>query len=204
MGSAKGWMARALKTRLGLVRRTTTRVSLGERTLEAVGFIPRTDDYDDAWNFLLSAEATQVVDLGANKGQASLLMAIHGSVERVLLVDANPRALALAAENMIRNGFAEKSVFACTFCGETDDDEIDLYTVGAGAAGSRFPGHAVTAGRAGASISVRTTTLDTLCERMGMEPSYVKIDVEGAESDVLAGAGRVIDALRPRVLVEMH
>jgi hypothetical protein len=43
-------------------------------------------------------------------------------------------------------------------------------------------------------VEVDTTTLDALIERFGM-PSFVKIDVEGAEPEVLAGLSRPVAGL---------
>ncbi len=49
-------------------------------------------------------------------------------------------------------------------------------------------------------IDVRVSTLD---EEIGeIVPGIVKIDVEGAELDVLRGAARVLDALRPLLILE--
>ena len=45
-----------------------------------------------------------------------------------------------------------------------------------------------------ASTSVETTTLDSLIARFGL-PAFVKIDVEGSESDVLAGLNQPVPAL---------
>lgn len=44
--------------------------------------------------------------------------------------------------------------------------------------------------------AVQLTTLDTLCERLSITPTFVKMDAEGAEPEVLAGAQRVLEGLR--------
>jgi FkbM family methyltransferase len=58
----------------------------------------------------------------------------------------------------------------------------------------------------GASIDVRTMSIDDFCEQTGVAPSVIKIDVEGAELDVLAGARRTIQSAGDRLalFVEMH
>jgi hypothetical protein len=55
------------------------------------------------------------------------------------------------------------------------------------------------------SIPVVTTTIDAVCKRLGLTPSLIKVDVEGAELDVLRGARRTI-ASTPglKLYVEMH
>ncbi len=44
------------------------------------------------------------------------------------------------------------------------------------------------------SVDVEATTLDALIERFGM-PAFVKIDVEGAEPEVLAGLSQPVSAV---------
>lgn len=54
--------------------------------------------------------------------------------------------------------------------------------------------------------SVPTTSIDEFCEQAGIEPDILKIDVEGAELEVLRGARRTIARLGARlaVFVELH
>jgi methyltransferase FkbM-like protein len=51
-------------------------------------------------------------------------------------------------------------------------------------------------------IEVEVSTVDREVEAAGLEPTVVKIDVEGRELDVVAGMERTL-ALRPAVLVEV-
>jgi FkbM family methyltransferase len=55
-------------------------------------------------------------------------------------------------------------------------------------------------------IQVSTTSLDEFCARQGIEPDLIKIDVEGAELDVLRGARRTIARRGPALalFVELH
>ena len=52
--------------------------------------------------------------------------------------------------------------------------------------------------------TVRMTTLDREVDELRLVPGVIKIDVEGAELDVLKGAARVLDTHRPRVLLSLH
>jgi FkbM family methyltransferase len=51
-------------------------------------------------------------------------------------------------------------------------------------------------------VTVPTLTLDTLIE-FAPRPSFVKIDVEGAELSVLKGAARLLREIRPTVYIEV-
>lgn len=49
---------------------------------------------------------------------------------------------------------------------------------------------------------VLVTTLDILCETHGYKPTFVKVDVEGMEYDVLRGGEQTINLHRPVVMIE--
>jgi FkbM family methyltransferase len=51
---------------------------------------------------------------------------------------------------------------------------------------------------------VGTTTIDRYCSETGFRPDGLKIDVEGAEGLVLAGASRTIEECSPWILLEFH
>jgi FkbM family methyltransferase len=54
----------------------------------------------------------------------------------------------------------------------------------------------------GASFDV--TTIDRLCEEIGVHPDLLKIDVEGYEFNVLQGSERVLREDRPAIFLELH
>jgi FkbM family methyltransferase len=74
------------------------------------------------------------------------------------------------------------------------------------AGGARPHGNAhvsATDSSAEGTISVRCTTLDDfVASRSG--PALIKIDVEGAESEVLKGAPHTFEAMRPLLICEVH
>lgn len=52
-------------------------------------------------------------------------------------------------------------------------------------------------------VKVAMTTLDGYLAQHGLEPSLMKIDVEGAEKLVLEGAARVLRDIRPVIIIEV-
>lgn len=51
-------------------------------------------------------------------------------------------------------------------------------------------------------IRMKAITLDELCQREQIRPSFLKLDVEGAEYKVLLCARRMLQAARPRIALE--
>ena len=54
------------------------------------------------------------------------------------------------------------------------------------------------------SISVSVTTLDQFCMEKNIVPSFIKIDVEGAEPDVIAGGMKTLTTHQPLISLEMR
>ena len=190
--------------RYGLEIRRWRKTPLFGREYTVVDGTIREPDYDDAWLRALACHSRVVVDIGCNIGQSTLLILSSPSVEEVVLIDANPRALSAAAENLIRNGLGQKARFVASFISRDDDEDVTFFTVGTGAAGSAIASHAKTASQAGSMLSLRTTSLDRLLEKLGLAPDLVKIDVEGAEAMVLQGSRQLAMKEKSLFLVEMH
>lgn len=182
---------------------STTKV-LGRPLRTLPGTVRRQPDYDDAWWVALCREARQIFDLGANVGYTALLALLAGFPDRILLADPNPEALARAAYNLAVNGLIAPCCFHGVFVDEQANSQVRFYTLGVGAAGSTYPGQAESAAARDNWTWVETTTVDVLVQACGWIPDLVKIDVEGAEARVLAGAGQLATSRQTRFLVEMH
>src|SRR5689334_11837102 len=75
---------------------------LGTSVIATQGAFFRQHEKDDAWLYLLARKYKNILDIGCNIGQSSMLMLI-GTKNRVVCVDPNPSALSRCAENLIFN-----------------------------------------------------------------------------------------------------
>lgn len=197
-------LARAARSRLGLGPRLVRRSILGHTYVVREGTIRSRSDYDDAWLVACAGEARIIADVGSNAGYTALLCLSLPNVQQMILIEANPEALSIAAENLIRNGLSANTRFINAFADERCDETVRFWAVKHGAAGSIYAIHSKTAHAQNRSIAVPTTTLDAICECLDVVPDLVKVDVEGAEYRVLQGSRECASRLRTRFFVEMH
>ena len=137
-----------------------------------------------------------LIDVGANIGNHVVWYAQHLSPATILPVEPNPAAIALLEENIAANGIG---------------DVIDRRGIGLGVgrAAGRFTAFLPEADNLGATQlradkagDLRVVPLDKL---VGGDPvDFLKIDAEGMELDVLAGAERLIARERPVIWIEVR
>jgi FkbM family methyltransferase len=60
------------------------------------------------------------------------------------------------------------------------------------------------AGHLAGFVSVKSVTLDDFLEKRGITPEVIKIDVEGAEMNVLRGMRRTLEKTMPVLFLEVH
>jgi FkbM family methyltransferase len=194
----------AIRSRLGLPPLLIRQSILGREMVVPYGCYREKPDYDDAWRLACAMHSEIIFDIGANVGQAALTELLSDQPKMIVLVDANPEALAVAAQTLIRNNLSARARFVTAFVGSESGKTTTFWTVGTGSAGSMYRGHAKTASKAGTSIEAPTITIDDLCHLYQTIPDFIKIDVEGAEHLVLCGSNACVQHRKTRFLVEMH
>lgn len=51
---------------------------------------------------------------------------------------------------------------------------------------------------------ISSTTIDNLVNSLSLKPSFIKIDTEGAEHDVLQGMRVTMRKFKPKIMLEKH
>jgi FkbM family methyltransferase len=141
-------------------------------------------------------------DVGANIGFFSLMAArLVGPQGRVVAFEADPEIAARLRENLARNQFPQAQVEQKAVWSKPATvafERIDPNT-----SPDRGLGHVSLNGSAPGSIMVEAVSLDQYIASHP-PPDFLKCDVEGAEVTVFQGAGKLLSAKRPILLVEMH
>jgi FkbM family methyltransferase len=128
------------------------------------------------------------IDIGAHTGYFTILYALR-TAGRIFAFEPNPRVRADLVANLRLNRVEDRvEVVGCAVSNhEAAQTRLFLSSRGTGFS-SLVPDVAPAASDTfGDSVEVATTTLDAWLGRTGVEPSLIKIDVEGAEHLVLAG-----------------
>ncbi|HVE69691.1 MAG TPA: FkbM family methyltransferase [Solirubrobacteraceae bacterium] len=149
------------------------------------------------------APGAVVYDVGANLGFFSLLAArLTGPDGRVYAFEPVPANAAAVRANAAANGLGRVTVLELAL-GEVPGRAA--LTVPDDASWAFLERYAPTRAGAGATLEVRVATADALVADGTLEPpGLVKLDVEGAELDVLTGMAETLRAHRPVLIAEMH
>lgn len=153
-----------------------------------------------------------VADIGANLGLYSRFIAGWTGASRVLAFEPWVENRELLHENLAL-GSVQGRVQVLPFALADVEGELEFQVDDAQSASGALDlvrKGSPSEGRANLRLPPLTTrvpcrTLDGLVERREIAaPAVLKIDVEGAEARVLAGACRLLSDVRPRVFVELH
>ena len=134
-----------------------------------------------------------IVEVGAYVGNHVVYYARFMRPRSILVLEPNPAAIALLRRNLEANAVTA----------------VDLSRLGVGVAAAVASYDLVSAGAANGGATrlvpaavgtVKSVPLDAMVEH---KVDFIKIDVEGMELDVLAGAARVIAVSRPKIMIEV-
>lgn len=144
-----------------------------------------------------------IYDIGANCGQMALFFSkATGPAGKVVSFEPVPRNFELLKRNLDLNGCAnvqaENVALGSTSGIVPFSFDPERHTMGG------LKGHLAKGEDWQQTIEVRCEKLDEFVERSGLIPSLMKIDVEGAGREVLAGAANTLARHKPSIFFEMH
>jgi FkbM family methyltransferase len=137
-------------------------------------------------------------DIGANAGFFTLVAAkLVGPSGKCVAFDPAPDN-----DRSIREQLELNSLNNCIAVPKAVGGQAGTAMFAFSAPGSAT-GHLGAASNGEHAIEVQVITLDQAASQYG-RPDFIKLDVEGAEMDVLRGAANVLSNIRPRWLIEIH
>lgn len=148
--------------------------------------------------------ARDIIDVGANVGFFTVGGARRLTTGRVLAAEPTPGAFARLTRNVAHNGVADRVIL---FNGLVSDaeGEFEINAVDGMEEYSSMGSisHPSMDGMASAAFKAPALRLDDLVSRHGLNPALIKVDVEGAEHMVFAGAVETLKRYRPFVISEL-
>jgi FkbM family methyltransferase len=141
------------------------------------------------------APGTVVYDIGANVGFYTLLAAeLVSPAGRVIAFEPLPRNLRYLEQHVSQNNLSNVDIIPAAVAAQSGDAFFDDKH-------GASMGHLSVAG----SLVVKTVRLDELVASGRIPaPDTMKIDVEGAEEQVLAGAAGLLSSKRPTIFLATH
>ena len=153
-------------------------------------------------------------DVGAHMGYHSLILAkAVGPSGRVIAFEPNPHNVERLRENLSRNGdLAERVTVVEEALSDRDgmssfvfSSLVDDGTSSGSHLTAAYAPEEATAYSSFEQTRVKTVKADTLVKARSVPPPvFIKVDVEGAEELVLAGAFELLSDARPTLLIEVH
>jgi FkbM family methyltransferase len=148
-----------------------------------------------------------VVDVGAHMGRYTLIASkLVGSNGRVVSIEANPNNFEMLNNNVKLNQLTNVTSLNCA--AYSQETKIKLYLAGEGMGHTIY--NTIMAERANEGkerfVEINANTLDHLLQEQEItKVNWIKIDVEGAEYEVLRGATNIISHNNDiSLLIEIH
>jgi len=142
------------------------------------------------------------VDIGANAGYFSLL-ANHLSVntqQRIVAIEPIQANIDLINKHLNLNGAIRVELMAIAVA---DENRTVEFSTSSNLSANTYSAES-SVHKNNAKISIQAKNLDAICQELNMVNFVVKIDVEGAELDVLKGAVNVLSLNKPELILATH
>jgi FkbM family methyltransferase len=151
-------------------------------------------------------EGDNFIDVGAHVGRYSIMAAKRiGSLGRVIAIEAHPETFELLNKNIELNGLA--NVTTINAVATSEKGKVKLFLPGQDSGLTVY--NTIMINRAKPTenfLEIEANTLDNILSEYSMHRvNYLKIDVEGAELEVLKGAVNTLSSNKDlTLLIEVH
>jgi FkbM family methyltransferase len=152
----------------------------------------------------LIAPGDTVFDIGANRGQMSLLFSrLVGRNGTVVAIEPVPDVVQDLERNCQLNQLNNVKVI-CAAAAASIGEQVFTFPSSRQTQGKLASVEPSYENESSESFRVATVTLDSLVKDLGRVPSFLKVDVEGAAGVVFSGAQELLTKGRPRIYLELH
>ena len=151
-----------------------------------------------AWDYLTVQEGDLFIDIGAHLGRYTLPIAkAVGEKGLVIAVDASGKNYYCLKKNIESNNL--HNIIAINVAAWSNDENLKFYPGESSGKGS------IRKGSGQEHVEVNGRSLDSLLEELNREVpvNWIKIDVEGAELEVLKGLNKTLSKNSPKLLIEV-
>lgn len=140
------------------------------------------------------------IDVGAHGGFYALLLAkLVASTGTVVALEPLPANVRILKENAAINGLQNIVVEPLAASDHTGELLLDVPAEDSSLVAGPFSEQDERG-----SVRVRCVALDEYCAAKQLRPDFIKVDVEGAETDVLNGAEHIVREFHPIMMIELH
>jgi len=140
---------------------------------------------------------SQVLDIGGHLGYFSCIAGKLAGKGTVNVFEVDPKCIGLIDKNLEINSLTNVTVRNCAVSDKNELVKIKQLA-------NPHPGLVINSGLQEKYIEVESITIDDFVSRNNIKPDFIKIDVEGAEWNVLNGMKNVLAQDHLTILVEIH
>jgi FkbM family methyltransferase len=180
-------------------------VAEGLKRRGGLGFFHRPPTVEEQFVRSLNLRGRVIYEIGAYEGIFTIYFASQAT--RVIVFEPHPVNQKTLSNNVALNGFTNVTLRPVGL-GSRRQDAVLVYPRDEPARASIEPAVSAAITREGGHYETIPVTIDTLDEQIVSAdlppPSFIKIDAEGAEYDILVGARNTLQKHRPDLMIEIH